>query len=188
MSVMNKPEDIDKVLQPLEQMLKYNNEMRVIFSDPARQAVISVFEMMKDNLKIAVVGTVVKAGQKEVEAVVQVTAVIIDVLVERPITEFFKNMVVPYLDLVNNWNQQIAKNDGITNSIRYSKRILEDNMTISDSIGVMRNLLAKLRREQQYRPPAYELSKHYLKELQDKILQNRLKNEEKKKETSSCTP
>ena len=41
MSVMNKPEDVDKQLENLEKMLKYNKEMGFILNSRAREVIIS---------------------------------------------------------------------------------------------------------------------------------------------------
>lgn len=91
----------------------------------------------------------------------------------------FKDLSYNLSILLNNWNENIAKNPELRRKLRTLDRFARDCKTVEDSTYILRTLLHKLKRYAETEPMTINLSKHYLDSLQD------AKNSECKEESKS---
>ncbi len=63
----------------------------------------------------------------------------------------------------------------ISSKIYSLRRFIDYHLTVIDTIRVLKKLLKRVEEIQRFVPPAFELSKHYLKSLQE------MENDKKKK-------
>lgn len=173
--MINNAEDLDRQLKPLVQKLSYENELKTILSRQAIDTVRSTLTVMREDLKKAATNKECSSCDNNIRMVGSTLGIFLDVLINEKQTVFFRDLLNDYLVVVNNWNIQCGKNKNIESHMGMLVRIRDMNTTLQDTITVAKNLLNKLQREQHYRPPAYELSKHYLLQLQKRL-------EEKKEE------
>jgi len=89
-------------------------------------------------------------------------------ILEAPLDVEFRKFCVAYCELVFNWNQNFKKGDEkIKEKVLFIIRILDQHLTILESIDVLRQLLSQLKSFREWTPPAFELSKHYLNILEE---------------------
>ena len=169
MEQVNSSNDLVKLLKPLEEKMRYSAELKLLFSAESMNMIKNSYSIMKDQLGFVADNKSIRASTVQVDHIKKVSFIIVDTLIEKPVTEYSLSFIPGYVDLISNWNNQIGRCDEIGQNMRVSKRLISSQMTMDDMIGVARGLIAKLRNERSYRPAAYEFSRHYLIELQKNI-------------------
>ena len=166
--MISNSKDLDDKLQPIRNMFKYSAELGVLFNRQTIDLLNKGLNVIKEDL-LSVAVNEKKPGFINVDLIVRCIEIFTEVLVTQPTTEFFKELADKYTEVINNWNLQVAKNDRVTRKLGFLGRLLRNRKTMDDTTEILRILNYKLQNERNYRPPAYELSRHYLKELQTKI-------------------
>jgi hypothetical protein len=95
--------------------------------------------------------------------------------IEKPITPIMKDLVNEFLILSSYWNENIGQDLRIRTNIYDLRRFIDYHLSVMDVIQVTKTLLQRVEQMQNFSPPAFELSKHYLKALES------LKSEKTKK-------
>lgn len=165
---INNADDLKKKLAPLEKLLGYKTELKRTFGSGERN-ITSAYQIMKRHLLALADGKTMKVGNKEGASVQQAARVITSVATSGSVSRYFRDFTESYLPLMNNWNRHLGKNATIDTLIKGTQRILDDMMTVKDATDVMRGATRKLRELLRYRPAAFDLSRHYLRSLQDDI-------------------
>lgn len=83
------------------------------------------------------------------------------------LSPIYRDLVYHLSVLLNNWNENISKNQEIKRKLTVLDRFTRDAKTMEDTIFILRNLLARLKKYSETEPMAINLSKHYLDALQD---------------------
>lgn len=91
---------------------------------------------------------------------------LIKIVEERPHTEFLVDFVNTYTKLVFNWNKELGNND-IENKLKYADRVINEKTTLDETLSMLRKMNDKLKNYEQYTPESLELSRHYLKTLEE---------------------
>ena len=175
---INNADDLRRTLSPLEQRLGYRTELNRIFSNNGANVIISAYKMMRTQLLAVADGKSVETTDKDRGLAHRAAEMITSAVMSGMITQYFRDFAEGYLPLLNNWNLQLGKNRIIETLTGASQRILADAMTMRDTTDVMNRATRKLREQLRYRPPAFDLSRHYLKSLQEDI--------EKKESDKKC--
>lgn len=97
--------------------------------------------------------------------------------VEKPITPILKDLVNEFIILAADWNENIAHKIEIRQKIYSLRRFVDYHLTVIDAIRILKNLLKRAEEIQRFTSPAFELSRHYLKSLQE------VEDDKKKKRT-----
>lgn len=166
---INCAEDLGNKLKPLEQRMNYRVELNRVFGQRGANTIISAYKMMKAHLLAVADGKTVKATDNDRKLAHQAAEIVTSTVTSGLLTQYFRDFAEDYLPLLNNWNLQLGKNQIIGTLIGASQRILDDSMTMKDATDVMNRAIRKLREQLRYKPPAFDLSKHYLKSLQEDI-------------------
>lgn len=160
---INNEKELTRQLTPLTKLLGYSTEMRITFG-PATVRLTDAYKVMKGHLTTLAktTGAKVKVNNRELSQVISALRLLNSVFIERTVTRFFRDLSTEYLRLTSNWNTNTCRSGDVTRLVRYSNSMLNMEMTLSDTIATSRTLLAKLRNEVRFRPPAYDLARHYL--------------------------
>ncbi|GAI61202.1 unnamed protein product, partial [marine sediment metagenome] len=115
--------------------------------------------------------------RKSVAAVVQLFS---NIAVNEPIKPIFRDLARSYLRLMLNWNIQLGKIPNLNTTIAATLHIVEGQMTMLETIRLMKNVSARLKVFNQFEPPVFKLSRHYLKTLPDKEEAGEARSDNKK--------
>lgn len=182
---MNRSKDLKRMLQPLERRMNYKTEFKRTFGPRGNEVILPAYRVMKDQLSLLADtdNKKVHVDDKSRGLVNRAAEIVTSVAMSEPITQYFRDLMEGYLPLVNNWNKQLGKNRNIDVLIGATQRIVEDMMTMKDVTEVMKRTNKKLQQLLRYKPPAFDLSRHYLLSLQNDIEKNEPR--EKKKTCSA---
>jgi len=169
---MNSAQEFFKTLEPLEKRLKQKKDVKAIFGTRGSKMITSAFILMKSQLGLLAdddENGKVLVPEEYRKTILDTCELIYVIAIENPLTGFYKDVVKDYLPLMNNWNKHIGRSKKMGNYILGTRRIIDSATTIAQANLVMRHLLRKLRKEMNYRPPAFDNSRHYLESLEEEI-------------------
>ena len=145
-------------------ILKYEADLRKVFG-PRLGKVNGVFELMLRQMDDLAEDKAVEASREEKSRVKEVVNLFLSIAVNQPIVPIFRELSRFYLLLVFNWNKELGKRPDIELSVSAVQRIVEGQMTMIDTINLLKTVSERLQRLNRYGPPAFELSRHYLQSL-----------------------
>lgn len=70
-----------------------------------------------------------------------------------------------YCELVRNWNENLSQNEDISKEVRTIMKLIDMQLTMNESMSILRNLNKRMRELLNWNPPSFELSRHYQKFL-----------------------
>lgn len=172
MSEMNSAQKFFKKLEPLEQKLKKERDLKNTFGNKGAELIKEAFIIMKSQLgmlaDIEDKGTVLVPAEYK-QKVIRVSELFFVIAMEQPLTNFYRAVAKDYLILMSNWHRSIGRSKKMGYYILGTQRIMECTLALNDSIIVMRHLLRKLKHQMNYRPPAFDNARHYLQSLEEDI-------------------
>ncbi|GAI80579.1 unnamed protein product, partial [marine sediment metagenome] len=110
----------------------------------------------------------VEASGEEKSRVKEVADLFLSIAVNEPITPIFRDLSKFYLLLMFNWNKELGKRPDIEKQISTAQKIVMAQMTMLDTIDLLKYQLKRGRDMRNWNPPAFELSRHYLETLEKK--------------------
>lgn len=84
------------------------------------------------------------------------------------VDDLLKQFCYDYCFLVQNWNNNVLKDDSLSKQIDFIIRKTHNNITFFETRDLLKHLTTKLEKQLEWRPPAFELSDHYYKLLKEK--------------------
>jgi len=171
---INCAKDFEKMLKPLEKMIGYKAEFKRAFGPNGDKIILPAYRVMKSQLLVLapVDGKKVSVSNNDKQIVRRAAEMMAAITIDGQISQYFRDFADVYLSLLITWNLQLARTRTIDVMGNMCQRILNDMMTMRDTTEVMTRTTKKLRESLRYQPPAFELSRHYLKSLQDDIEKN----------------
>jgi len=166
---INTSQELFKKLAPLQKTLDNEKDLKATFGTSGAPLIKSAFLLMKSQLGLLSDGEDVIVCAEYKRKIIGASELTYVIAIERPITKTYKEIMKDFLPLMDNWNKQLGKSKKMRNYVLGTHRILECATTMTQTISMMRHLLRKLKNEVNYRPPAFENSKHYLQSLQEDI-------------------
>ncbi len=170
-----------ETVNKIRELLGYGNQCRETFGS-SFELILSVFNLMEKNMNDLVEDKEVKVSDKDKENVKRVVNIFLNVAVDQPITPLFRDLSHCYLLLAFNWNKELGKMKNVENIIKAVQRITDGQLTMVDTISLMKQLQARLKSFQNYNPPVFELSRHYLETLIEENREQEKKEKEKNKD------
>jgi len=179
--MVNRANDLKRMLAPLEKMINYKAEFTKTFSGGGNKTIAPAYRMMKEQLLALAPtdGKKVNVTNPQKVLVRQAAEAMVAVVTSGPISRYFKDFAEIYLPLLNNWNRQLGKSRSINALTKACERILNDMMTAKDTTDVMLRATKNLRELLRYKPAGFELSRAYLKTLQKDIERKETKVQKK---------
>ena len=118
------------------------------------------------------------------EQIQGIIAILTSIAMEKELTPPVKDYVGAATMLISLWNFYLKKDEQLETGLRFINRILRAQMTLVDTINVTRALLRKLDQIVKYVPPAFDISRHYLKALDEKLTEEEAVKTESKCDTT----
>lgn len=156
-------------------ILKYRNDIRSNFGDFGVKIIDSAFAIMKKQMEEAEAGRWVEATGEEKSKVKEFTNFMLNVVMDKPITDIIKDLGMELSVLTYNWNSVFGKRPDIDEQARTIERLVMMHYTTLDLITIVRKLVEKTDKILATAPPAYELSDHWLKTLDEEIAKRETK-------------
>lgn len=120
------------------------------------------------DLDMLVQGGQARPGPNEVRLVAQAVRMIHEIVIYEPLNKFMSDFVNLYVEVMKNWNAQVARVRDIDVMLDATARLVAGYMTFLDTIDVMRRFIDRFERMMQYTPPSFDLSRHYLQVVLEK--------------------
>lgn len=168
-------EEYKKTIKETKRMLKYKNDLRKTFGSNQKR-LEEVLKIMEKQMGALAEGEEVEATKKEKTRVKKVVDLFLEIASTKPISSYFKDLSSKYLLLAFNWNKTLGQSQEIERQIQATNAIVESHISIMQAIDVLKKLTKRAKDVSSYEPPAFDLSRHYLKSLQKEA------SEEKKQE------
>ena len=162
-----KQEDLKKyqeTVSKIKGIMKYESDLKKMFG-PRLDKVQGALGLMESQMNALAEDKAVEASGKEKSRVKEVVNLFLSIAVNQPIVPIFRELSRFYLLLVFNWNKELGKRPDIELSVSAVQRIVEGQMTMIDTINLLKTVSERLQRLNRYGPPAFELSRHYLQSL-----------------------
>ncbi|MHA1286995.1 MAG: hypothetical protein ACTSPB_06265 [Candidatus Thorarchaeota archaeon] len=163
---MTNEEAYKRTVDRIEKILSYKRDLQREFG-PRQQLIEKVFRLITNQLDKQIKGEEVEATGREKSVVKEVTSIFLRKAIHDPITPFFRDLTKEFGLLIFNWNNSLGKKPDIAQNVLLATRIVDAHMALVDAIFVAKALCDKMRKLMQWTPPAFDLSKAYLKSLEE---------------------
>lgn len=162
-----KKEELKKykeTIRKIKETMKYETELRKVFG--SRLPVIGkAFKIMEGQMNSLAKDKKIKALGEDKSRVKEAVNLFLNVAVRQPIIPIFRDLSRTYLLLAFNWNKELGKRSDAEIAIRAVQGIVEGQLAMLETMNFLKELLKQGREMLNYRPPAFEVSKHYLESL-----------------------
>jgi len=156
-------------VKEIKHILSFKKELRKVFNDENIQKIEAVFNLIVEDMDELIQDKEIKATGKEKSRVKETVNLFLYVAVNQPIVPIFRDLSRELGLLIFNWNKVVGKRPDIEIEVLATRRIVDNQMTMLDAIMVLKSLTQRLKRLEQYSPPAFQLSKAYLKSLDEEV-------------------
>ncbi len=92
---------------------------------------------------------------------------ILETALNKPVTPILKDLADEFIVAAAHWNENVRQELGVREKIQALRNFIDYHLSVMDTIKAMKNLMERAEKIQKFSPPAFELSAHYLKSLQD---------------------
>jgi len=167
-----------ETVNKIKEIMKYEMDLRRVFGDrlPALKKALGIMECQMDDLAQ---DKKIEASGEDKSTVKEAVNSFLSIAVSQPITLIFRDLSRTYLLLAFNWNRELGKRQDMESEIRAVQGIVEGQLTMLDTINLLKTLLQRGREMLDYRPPAFELSRHYLESLREEKKEKKRGKKEK---------
>lgn len=168
-SKQTKPEDSEKFLQTVNKVcdiFRYRKDLERVFGRDGLVRFEESFNIMRKHMDQLRGDRSVHVTPPERDKVMGTLRLLQAIAVNNPIVPIFRDIVIPFNRIAYNWNQNTQNDKHMELTIQTINRIITSQKTMDDTITILQTLLRKARDEIRYRPPSFELSRHYLNSLE----------------------
>ncbi len=135
-------------------------------------------ELMGGQLKEKRKKRKVRVNEEEKSQIKQILNLLLRIVIEQPLTPILKDLVNEFIILASAWNEEVGRQIEIRETIFAIRRFIDYHLSVIDTIRILKIFQKRMEQIQKFSPPAFELSRHYLKALE------KLEEEEKKKKSN----
>jgi len=93
--------------------------------------------------------------------------ILMDLIFDVPIDNVLSNFINAWIQLIINWNNNVNKIIEIEKKCNNIKRLLDNHFTMLEAFEILKRANEKAMRLQNWLPPSFQLSEHYLKTLEE---------------------
>lgn len=159
-------EKYKKTINETKKILKYENDLRKKFGNRRRE-LKEVLKIMEKQMEALAEGEKEEPTNEEKTKVKKVVNYFLEIASTKPIDSYFRDLSRKYLLVAFNWNKALGRNGDIERQIKATNAIVEGHISIMKAVEVLKKLIKEAKDTSSYRPPSFDLSRHYLKSLQD---------------------
>ncbi len=163
-------EDLKKyqeTVNKIKEVFKWELDLKKVFGQRV-DTVKGVFELVYRQMNELAEDKKIEVTGEEKSRVKGIVDLFLNIAINQPIAPIFRDLSRFYLLLVFNWNKELGKRADIESQIATIQKIVTAQMTMLDTIDLLKYLLKRGRDTRNWNPPAFELSRHYLETLEKK--------------------
>jgi len=172
------------ILAKINEILEYEDDMKKSFSEEGNKKIGQTLNLIIGQLEKVYKNESVEPTNEDKSLVKETVDVFINIAINESITPIFRDLSETYLLLVFNWNQTLGKVPSIGKNIKLVDMIIKGQLTMLDTIYVLRQFLPKIKEMGRYEPPAFDLSRAYLDILKEGNQDQKLKYKKLKSKKS----
>lgn len=168
------------LIQEIERILGFRNELLNTFSG-SLDVIENGYRLMKEQMENIVNDRPVSVKQHEAQSIGRVFDILVEFVLYRELTPIFRDLVYALCILGRNWNDNTINDKNLSTNITIVAKLVRDIKTIDETMDLLKKLIEKGREIYGYEPPAFALSEHYFKTIQEQNIKE--ETEEKQSET-----
>ena len=158
---MGQIDTVDKI----RNILKHDKDMKLTFGK--YDDIKWVVEFIVKQIDIMQADGEPRVAPDEWKRVVGVVDGLLHRTIHDPHTKILKDLTFYMVKLISNWNNNVANNGDLKLKLAAIDRMMKDATTMSDANFMLRELTKSIKGWVRYRPPMFDVSRHYLKTLQE---------------------
>jgi hypothetical protein len=160
----------------------FENTMNILRRELYRDLIYSVFDSPEIDLLRSTVHAMERAlleamssdekiegKQQDVSSVCHCLDFILRKHILSTLDEPIVNICRSYMALANNWSNVIGGCRAIAERIQAIVSVTDAHKSLVGAIEVLQHLIREARTFQHFNPPAYDMSRHFLQSIRDKI-------------------
>lgn len=151
----------------IKKIFQYKNDLRDKFSEKQIDEIERTYKLIKSQMDDLACDRSVSVSGKEKSLVRSAVLSIKSAVISKEINDILRDLVESLGNLILNWNRELGGRKEIDLDMRASQKIVRGTMGINEAIPIMKELLEKADNRTKYEPPAFELSRHYLRMLRE---------------------
>jgi len=140
-----------------------HQDLNTILSKDGQNVIKCAFELMKKQLTSEKFDK--EATGKEKSTVKEALNMLLSITINQPMKPILKDLGIEFGLLAFNWNKVYGKRPDITSTVISIDNVVRGTLSLTESINIIKRLAQKLKEMEKFSPPAFELSRHYLKSL-----------------------
>jgi len=156
-------------VKEIKRILSFKKELRKVFNERNIEKVNNVFNLVTEDMDFLIRGEKATATGPEKSQVKSVVNLFLNVAINQPIVPIFRDLARELGLLIFNWNKVVGKRPDIEVDVLATRRIIDNQLTMLDAITILKVLIRRLKNMERYSPPAFQLSKAYLKSLDKEV-------------------
>lgn len=147
--------------------LKYilgHPELKMFLTRRQQKLVKCAFQLMQKQLSLDALDT--EASGKDKSMVKEALNNLLRIVINRPMKPILRDLGLEFGLLAFNWNKALGKREDIASVVLTIKNTVEGTLSLTQAINIIKEFTEKLKNMQRFSPPAFELSRAYLKSLE----------------------
>lgn len=157
-------------IKRIQDILKYKNDVQRSYGQSGSDKIGRSFGIIKSHMDFIVKeDKPASPTPDEVALVHSAIDVLLHAVIYGPLTTLVKNLSVEMGVLIYNWSQKTVKRKDLENKTQIMDRVVRAATTMEDCILILRALIEKATGLQRYVPASFDLSKHYLRSLEEDL-------------------
>lgn len=149
--------------------LKYilgHSDLNTILSPKQQEIVKKAFALMQSQMDVLVAEkAVVQAKGKEKSLVKEALNLLLNTVINASISPILKDLALEFGLLAHNWNKKFGKRPDIDQVVNNIGGVISGNLSLIQSISIIKELTRRFKDLQRFIPPGFELSRAYLESL-----------------------
>lgn len=154
-------------IKRIQDMLRYRNDIERGYGPDGRNQIEMAFNILKSHMDRLTRDVLVTPANEEMQVINRATNTLLQKVMYGPISNIVRDISVEMGVLIFNWSRQTIQNGELEMKTQVIDRILRGEKTLDDTILVLRSLLDRARDTLRYTPASFELSRHYLRSLEE---------------------
>lgn len=126
-----------------------------------------VISEMEQDIKIKTDGGNPEVTEEKTKSVSESLNLLLKIVMEKPITPILRDVTNEMIVLSAYWNENVGQDMRVREACHALRRFIDYHLSMMDLIQLSKSLLRKMEQFQNFSPPSFELSRHYLKSLQE---------------------
>jgi hypothetical protein len=151
------------------QLAMASNGLSDYMPPSASDNLFKLFRGIENDVVKSLEGQDIKVEAKTIDECLKLYSFFLDCLLTKEISSRLKDVIVGSIVVIGYWNFSFAKSDQLDAQMKYVDRVLRMHMSVLDAIQLLKIATLKFQPLINYTPPAFDLSRHHLEALNERI-------------------